>query len=600
MPPTNNNYNYALTTTMMTKHFCISMIFAAIAGGAAFAQEPELNKEITVDKDFVPVEQKATKSNILPEVYNPQVSKGAGKIGYSDWAVPVEVPATAATLPPYGYGTTHNATDNRGYFEFGIGTCLNMLGSAGYRVVDLDGTKMSIWLQHNSTWTGENKSANSPFAIDQHWNDNVIGVDFMHRFGKGDLSVNAFYHYDNFNYFGRMTDWWPATDSTQSINEFRIDVGWTGPFKEKEGLNYSFHAIYNYFGFSKDVFDPVQGNSENHLRLSLNGDYASSEVSHVGVDLDFDFVNYNIHHYMTGALGDSSSVGHENLGVLSVMPYYAYRSNRMSFKLGVNLDVSFNDGAVFRFAPHAEFRYDLLRGLQFYAEADGGKQVNTLSRMFSTNRYMSPRTLPVNSYIPVDVVGGFKVGPFGGFNATIYGGWSKVVDAMMPTLVETLDPANAANPVNTYNRSISQYAVHDMKGWRVGGELAYAFRTIADASVSLTYSPQEENKGYILGDDRAELVLDTKVAFRPIKDLSIMVGYQYRSGRSLIYTSNSGQWLKQDLQDVNFLMLGANYRLNDIVGFFLEFDNILNKRWDTHYGMGTQPIGIIGGVSLLF
>ena len=187
MPPTNNNYNYALTT-MMTKHFCISMIFAAIAGGAAFAQEPELNKEITVDKDFVPVEQKATKSNILPEVYNPQVSKGAGKIGYSDWAVPVEVPATAATLPPYGYGTTHNATDNRGYFEFGIGTCLNMLGSAGYRVVDLDGTKMSIWLQHNSTWTGENKSANSPFAIDQHWNDNVIGVDFMHRFGKGDLS----------------------------------------------------------------------------------------------------------------------------------------------------------------------------------------------------------------------------------------------------------------------------------------------------------------------------------------------------------------------------------------------------------------------------
>ena len=427
----------------------------------------------------------------------------------------------------------------------------------------------------------------------------IYGI-VLYRFGKGDLSVNAFYHYDNFNYFGRMTDWWPATDSTQSINEFRIDVGWTGPFKEKEGLNYSFHAIYNYFGFSKDVFDPVQGNSENHLRLSLNGDYASSEVSHVGVDLDFDFVNYNIHHYMTGALGDSSSVGHENLGVLSVMPYYAYRSNRMSFKLGVNLDVSFNDGAVFRFAPHAEFRYDLLRGLQFYAEADGGKQVNTLSRMFSTNRYMSPRTLPVNSYIPVDVVGGFKVGPFGGFNATIYGGWSKVVDAMMPTLVETPDPANAANPVNTYNRSISQYAVHDMKGWRVGGELAYAFRTIADASVSLTYSPQEENKGYILGDDRAELVLDTKVAFRPIKDLSIMVGYQYRSGRSLIYTSNSGQWLKQDLQDVNFLMLGANYRLNDIVGFFLEFDNILNKRWDTHYGMGTQPIGIIGGVSLLF
>ena len=582
------------------KRYCISLIIAAFACGATVAQEQELNKEITVDRDFVPVEQKATKANLLPEVYRPQAATSAGKIGYSDWAVPVEVPATAVTLSPYGYGASRELSANRGYFEFGIGTCLNMLGSAGYRLIDLDDTKMSIWLQHNSTWTGKNKSVNSPFAIDQHWNDNVLGVDFVHRFGKGDLSVNAFYHYDNFNYFGRMIDHWPATDSTQSVNEFRIDVGWTGPFKETEGLNYSFHAIYNYFGFSHDVIDPVQGNSENHLKLTLNGDYGSSEVSHVGVDMSFDFINHNIHHYLPGVRGDSSSVGHENLGIFSVMPYYAYRSDRMSFKLGVNLDVSFNDGAVFRFAPHAEFRYGMLRGLQFYAEATGGKSINTLSRMFSDNRYVSPRTMPVNSYIPIDVVGGFKVGPFGGFNAAVYGGWSKVINAMMPTLYDTPNPNDALNENNTFNRSISQYAVFDMKGWRVGGELAYAFRTVADASLSLVYSPQKENKGYIMGDDRAELVLDTRVVMRPIKNLSVTVGYQYRSGRSLIYTDRSGQWLVQDLQDVNYLMLGANYRLNEIVGFFMEFDNILNKRWDTHYGMGTQPIGILGGVSLLF
>ena len=580
------------------KRYCILMIVAAFACGVAVAQEQELNKEITVDRDFVPVEQKATKANLLPEVYSPQSISKNGKIGYSDWAVPAEVPATAVTLSPYGYGDSADFSANRGYFEFGIGTCLNMLGSAGYRLIDFKDTKMSIWLQHNSTWTGKNKSANSLYAIDQHWNDNVLGIDFKHRFNKGDLSVNAFYHYDNFNYFGRMTNYWPATDSTQSINEFRIDVGWTGPFRESEGLNYSFHAIYNYFGFSNDVFDPVQGNSENRLKLTLNGDYASSEVSHVGVDLGFDFINHNIHHYH--AINDSSSVGHENLGVFSVMPYYAYRSNRMSFKLGVNLDVSFNDGAVFRFAPHAEFRYDLLRGLQFYAEASGGKEINTLSRLFATNRYISPRTIPVNSYIPVDVVGGFKVGPFGGFNATVYGGWSKVVDAMMPTLYDIPNPNDAAYAENTFNRSISQYAVFDMKGWRVGAELAYSFRTVADASLSLTYSPQKEDKGCIMGDDRAELVLDTKVVVRPIKDLSVTVGYQYRSGRSLIYTGGLGQWLEQDLQDVNYLMLGANYRLNDIVGFFMEFDNILNKRWDVHYGMGTQPIGILGGVSLLF
>lgn len=582
------------------KRYCISFLlaFGAIACVQAFGQDKELNKEITVDRDFVPVEQKASKANVLPDVYTPQPVAGAASIGYSDWAVPAEVPATAVTLSPYGYGTSRDISSNRGYFEFGIGTCLNMLGSAGYRLADLERTKMSIWLQHNSTWTGKNKSRNSLFAIDQHWNDNVLGLDFSHRFDKGTLTANTFYHYDNFNYFGRMKDGWPAADSTQSVNEFRIDVGWTGDYKERRGLNYSFHAMYNYFGFSHDVFDPMQGNSENHLRLTLNGDYGSSDVSHVGVDMGFDFINYNIHHY--DYLNETSAVGHENLGVFSVMPYYAYRSEQMSFKLGVNLDVSFNDGAVLRFAPHAEFRYDLLRGLQFYAELDGGKEINTLSRMFSANRYVSPRTLPVNSYTPVDVVGGFKIGPFGGFNATIYGGWAKVADAMMPTLYDTSDPLNADNDYNTYNRSISRYDIFDMKGWRAGSEVAYAFRTVADASVALTYSPQEEDKGYIMGDDRAELVLDARLMMHPIKNLSVGITYQYRSNRSVIFRGNDGLWLSQDLGDVNFLMLGANYRLNDIVGFFMEFDNILNKRWDTHYGMGTQPIGIIGGVSLLF
>ena len=113
-------------------------------------------------------------------------------------------------------------------------------------------------------------------------------------------------------------------------------------------------------------------------------------------------------------------------------------------------------------------------------------------------------------------------------------------------------------------------------------------------------SPQDNEQGYIFGDDRAELVLNAIVKFHPIKKLTVGIGYQLRSRRSLMFTDVNGMWYKQELQDVNSLKLGANYRLNDIVGFFVELDNLLNKRWDTHYGMGTQPLGVMGGVSLLF
>ena len=577
----------------MKRQYILLLVAALIACGSVAAQEQELNKEITIDSQFVPVEQKASKSNQLPEVYHPQSSATAGTIGYSDWAVPAEVPSSVVTLSPYGYKTSRDFSLNRGYFDFGLGTCLNMMGSAGYRIVDLDRTKLGIWLQHNSTWTGENKSDNSLFAIDQHWNDNVIGIDFSHRFDKGTLSTNAFYHYDNFNYFGRMQDRWYGTDSTQTVNEFRIDVGWEGPFHEAEGLNYSFRVMYNYFGFGNDAFNPIEGNSENHLRVQFGGEFASSEYSHIGLDLKYDYINYNIHHFNT--LDETSSVGHENMGLFKIMPYYAYRSGRMSLKAGVHLDVSFNDGAVFRVAPHFEFRYDLLRGLQFYAEADGGKMANSLSRMFATNRYISPRTLPVNPYTPLDIQGGFKIGPFAGFNATIYGGWAKVKDAMHPALYVNPSVSEA-----TYNCSMSQFATFDVKGWRAGGEVAYVFPTMADAYVSLEYSPQDNDEGYIFGDDRAELVLNAGIKLRPIKKLTVGIAYQLRAHRSLMFADAAGVWYKQELQNVNNLKLGANYRLNEIVGFFVSLDNLLNKRWDTHYGMGTQPIGVIGGVSLLF
>lgn len=579
----------------MKRQYISLLVVALLACSPLAGQEQELNKEITIDSQFVPVEQKASKSNQLPDVYRPQSSSTAGTISYSDWAVPADVPSSVVTLSPYGYQTSREFSTNRGYFDFGIGTRLDMMGSAGYRVIDFDRTKLGIWLQHNSTWTGHNKSVNSPFSIEQHWNDNVLGIDFSHRFDKGTLSANAYYHYDNFNYFGRVVDKWPGVDSTQSVNEFRIDVGWRGPFHEAEGLNYSFRVMYNYFGFGNDVLNPIQGNSENHLRVQFGGEFASSEYSHIGLDLKYDYINYNIHHFNT--LEETSSVGHENMGLFKIMPYYAYRSGRMSIKAGVHLDVSFNDGAVFRVAPHFEFRYDLLRGLQFYVEADGGKMANSLSRMFAANRYISPQMLPANPYTPLDVQGGFKIGPFAGFNATVYGGWAKVKDTMMPMLSvgQNISTAEA-----TYNCSMSRYFTLDMKGWRAGGELAYAFRTLADASVSLEYSPQDNEQGYIFGDDRAELVLNAIVKFHPIKKLTVGIGYQLRSRRSLMFTDVNGMWYKQELQDVNSLKLGANYRLNDIVGFFVELDNLLNKRWDTHYGMGTQPLGVMGGVSLLF
>ncbi|MBQ1724098.1 MAG: hypothetical protein II034_09900, partial [Muribaculaceae bacterium] len=179
------------------KKIFVCICTLSIMGLGGYAQE--LNKEITLEKDFVPVEKKATKKNALPVVIQPAKNETPTTLKYSDWAQPTAVATSIPTMLPYGYRTSHIFSDKRGYFDFGIGSQLNMVGSTGYRLVDDEHTKLSLWLQHNSSWSGKNTS---PLAIDDHklkqkFNDNVLGIDLNHRFSKGLLDAGGSLHFDN-------------------------------------------------------------------------------------------------------------------------------------------------------------------------------------------------------------------------------------------------------------------------------------------------------------------------------------------------------------------------------------------------------------------
>lgn len=136
------------------KKIFVCICTLSIMGLGGYAQE--LNKEITLEKDFVPVEKKATKKNALPVVIQPAKNETPTTLKYSDWAQPTAVATSIPTMLPYGYRTSHIFSDKRGYFDFGVGTQLNIAGSAGYRLIDKPETQLGVWLQHTSTWSGKN------------------------------------------------------------------------------------------------------------------------------------------------------------------------------------------------------------------------------------------------------------------------------------------------------------------------------------------------------------------------------------------------------------------------------------------------------------
>jgi outer membrane receptor protein involved in Fe transport len=54
------------------------------------------------------------------------------------------------------------------------------------------------------------------------------------------------------------------------------------------------------------------------------------------------------------------------------------------------------------------------------------------------------------------------------------------------------------------------------------------------------------------------------------------------------------------MDDVINFHAGAKYRFNSNVSLWLQAHNLLNRRYDILYGMGTQRIGFMAGASFTF
>ena len=128
----------------------IKYTFAALAafvGMSAMAQD--LTKEITVEKDIIPIEREASRIDRLPQLRLPAVSMK--KLSWSDRAVSAPVTASLATLAPASYLSSMERPEHKGYVYAGYFPALQAEVSAGYRFVDNENTIAGAWLQYDGS-----------------------------------------------------------------------------------------------------------------------------------------------------------------------------------------------------------------------------------------------------------------------------------------------------------------------------------------------------------------------------------------------------------------------------------------------------------------
>ena len=609
------------------KKIYVSILLAAFALCGAYAQDnTKLNKEITLEKDIAPLEKKAVKKNELPKVKQPTAKGQKSALGYSDLTTPIEVPTTIPTQLPYGYRTAHNFSDQRGYLDIGAGTQANFRVDFGYRIIDEEREKLGLWFNHNSTWNGKNSS--KVVDVDenrnkQKYNDNVLAVDYSRAIGTGTLTLGAKAHIDNYNFYGgwNSVDFigGPSLNSAydwdkekQTFVDFNINAGLKSRFNLLDkpllynvGLQYG-HAAYDK-PFNKDY---KHGAHDNWGILNLGGSYNINELTTAGLAIKGEYLRRG-----AKAIANSELDLFDEVGMITLSPTYTIHGDMYKLQLGVNAHLSFSDGAVFRLSPNVRFNLALVDGFTFYANALGGKLLGyRVPTHYANHRYDYPFLMYGSIYTPLDAEAGFKIGPFQGLSGKLSVGYA-IVKKQPGICYYDLNPTDYPSlPLAT--GMMSTYTVIDGRGYWVGAELNYKYRSLIEANASIKFAPHDDEfyatdkhyNNYKFDVDRASTVGDFDIKIHPWRPLTFDVGLEYRGGRMALFNyyisspdyTNKIMYEFVDMDDVINLHAGANYRLNNNVALWLQAHNLLNRRYDILYGQGAQRIGCMVGASFTF
>lgn len=595
------------------KHQLIVLAAAAMMPIVGLAQS--LNKEITVERDIVPEQREATRIGFTPRItLRPVTLK---QLAYSENGITARVPASISVLDPAAYSDSIYVSPYKGYAAIGFMPRYNAALSLGYRIIDTERTRLGAWLQYDGT-SYKHTFGNAPsgecgtderkeLTYDRH--TATAAVDFRHIVGSRsaiDMSLDyTFVRYNNPTP-GRFILF------DQNVHRLNTDARWSSGFND---LSYTVGARFSRFAYvnstpetySFDIFEEV-GNPERPVResnvginASLRADFDDHSLAELGVD--FSSLSYN----HTGVMvmhGDWCGTGVEDpqpyrpvlsefpgftTWLLRFTPRYRYVTGIATVDLGVKIDLTHNAGKAFHIAPDVTLGLNPLSKFAVSFRAGGGEVQNTLGSLYEVNPYMASLFAYGNSHVPFTLDAEMTVGPFSGAYLSLFGGYAKANEWLMP--------------VWNY---FSKFSAEDVKGWHAGVSAGYKWRDVVDARVSFetaSHSDNDLSSAYYLWRDRAKFVVDASVRVTPISPLDITVGYNLRSKRQIVYSSEAvtaSPYLFQPLGSVSNLSAGASWRFTPQFTIFLKGENLLNHDYTMLGLMPAQGLTGLAGLSYKF
>lgn len=636
----------------------LKLSIAICAFATSFSSWAQFNQTINVQGKYVPEVLRQERINTSPKSLKFAIE--SNPLDYEQRSVIPTLAPIYSTMPATGWRDSRAWQANKGYLEVGSGSYLNSMFNAGYRILDDENSNLGVALQHESSWLWRPQVSQLMANQRMMRSDETIRLYAGHNLPWNTRLQGDFeYRLGNFNYYGFDPQWGvhelanSPTAPTQTFNQGALRLDWGSRpvlYPDQSAVSWNVGALARVTGyralyapFNPGGALPAVGDGVTELPSQKDWVLRSmtpSRESHMNLhgDFNFQFTDYLAAGITSSAdalfytQSDAKSVGLSfaspaNYGLVSISPYLSARLWGVNLRGGVRTDIAMDAGKestpykALHFAPevHADYSLGIAHAV---LDVSGGTRLNTLASGANQDYYQLPAlTSTAPTYTPFD--GRFTLGVTPGYGITaeawagyrisrgeLLGGWYQTAlnygaDQARPFLPLAAE-LNGNNQRLVYDLlSIGRY---NLAGFSFGGSLGYSFQNWVKLQASASWQPQDKERGYFNGYDRARTVADVSLESNPWSSLKLTASWHWRGGREIYALGKAYPSPNQTttllvgtkLPNWQRLNLSAEYSLDCGLSFWAQGANLLNSNVGRYPSLPEQGLQVMLGAGYRF
>ena len=565
----------------MKKYILIALLGCSIQMHAqTAAKDTAFQRMMTLEKEYNPTIDKASKINTLPEVKEPQAPQA--KIEFSNYSTPANIKPEASQVAAAQYFKDLGSSKKRGYLRAGVSTFVDIDGDAGIQILNSTTNDLSIWATHRSS-SGKIKSLQTDEKLKLKLNDNTGAFRYSHNFKSSKLFADAKYTYSEFNYYGggfpingAMPDYL-LFHSNQANNIFDANLGFLS--KNTLPLNIFLGVNFTYFDQKESVLQ-----NENEFKgentLKVNFDFYKDFDGNKTVGLA-GYSRTNFYPVQTITYKDYSD--------LAFNPYFKIEGDNWRMRLGAFAHLLFNQTKTFFLTPDVELSFRPYESGLLYMTAKGEVADNGNSKIFNENRYVLLFDRVSDSYTGIDGTAGFRTTFSGVFDIDFYAGYK------ITTQEHFYRPLILSSSDGDYACDFHYVDYYDTKVLKFGTNMKYQYGKVFDLSLKAAYYKWEVDETGAEAWNKPTFESDITAGFQfQTIPLRIDLAYHLETERK----SFDGQVV--NMENINDISLTETCAINNTFSIFARIDNLLNQKYDIWYGYPAEGRRFMGGLSIKF